>query len=530
MSQQTPRQTFRILLVSGEEPLQMRLTQKLEGVLAGLGMAVETLSLPIHRETILDELGTRLPEVRTLIDQAGTALGVKMPQDQSLQAKFTQAQKEQNEPFEAVACMDPTLAKAIFPLVRSANSDTTCVGIEPTFHPSLEWGRVDFDDFVVPHPRLAESITSPSHAPTRLRIGGPLTCFNDHAPKTLDDTLPMLVVSFAGLDASTVEPLLFQLSLSHPEAFSLLFLPSGRPEIDDLLQQRAGRYGLLGKRPRMGAQVEGWIRGAKLLLGGPTPHESAVAVSAQVPQLLISADPGNVGDSFLIQHGLAIAGESLHTLAMLLEGALPTGNHHESMVTTLAAFETDGAAGVAQGIIESAQNGPTNRESDSPFPATNSADMNELEDIGSVPSEQNARAWSRREPKITLREIIIRQREVSRHVEKAESNLKSWSERLDLASASGNRELTEMAEFRLRAAEEIVVRLQRDRVEYERLRQSFAEPRKVAEADWRAVDQMLSVQHFASFEGSEDKAIERLFERLEVDDALQRLKARMKDS
>jgi hypothetical protein len=432
--------------------------------------------------------------------------------------------------IDAWATCDPALGRQVFPLLRTIHPTALRIAVDGDYHLEPQWQDVDCDALVVLHPGLATGIQGVREGRMHLLIGGAL-----HGgaiePKRLDDK-PMVVVSTARLDPGDVDPLLFQLSLAHPERFSLLFLPSGRPGVDELVRTRAPNYGLQGKRPKAGSATEAWIRGAAVLIGHPAPMESAIAVAAQVPQLVFSSERHlNAGDRFLIAHGAALHADIPITIAVHLEALMPQGARRDGVVKAAAELEPGDGRDAAKAVLEAVQKG---RPTPVVAPATSSTAAPsgdpDLEDIGPTPPTHVGPTPPSGDLPLSLRraylkEIILRQTTLERQFGRAQSGLETWQKRVRLARAAHQHDLADKAVPRVEGLVKLTDRLSTELREVRALRERLSGQAPLTDADRAAVARFMSPDVAASLDRGE--APESAFAQLEINDALDNLKKRL---
>lgn len=436
---------------------------------------------------------------------------------------------------DAVVTTDPAVAMQVFPLVDSVWPKAVRVVVDGDYHVDREWHRVPFDDLVVPHPSLGSDIQRVRNGQARLRTGGPIVGGADVEAKRVSEDKPQVVASFASMPASDVDALLFQLSLARPERFNLLFLPSGRDGIDELVRTRAGGYGLRGKRPKAGKATEAWIRGASVLVGRPSPGEAAEAVQSGVPQLLFAMDTLHNGESFLKDHGALEHSEVPLTIAVQLESLLPEGNRLAAANEALSALRTDGTVSAASAVLEAAVAGRPNRHSGTAGSAgalvggpPASPHDDELEDIGAEPPPSTAPTDMTKDlRRAYLSEIILHQKKLKKQIFRAKEGHISWTHRAKLAANAGDDDLARKAIIRVEGLERIGARLNNQMAELNGLRDRFAGRDELTEADRHAASKFMSPEVASTLDRSStfDPAA---FTRLELNDALQNLKDKLK--
>ena len=155
--------------------------------------------------------------------------------------------------------------------------------------------------------------------------GGALTGIGDTG-RALGDERPFLVVATHDLAASWVDPLLLQLSIAQLDDHALLFLPSGDRAVDDQLKSRADFYGLVGQRPALGGDLDGWIRGARALVGRPSERQLVAALSSGVAAVLVGEWREGSGGAWAIAHDHAQWSRAPVEVSLAVEQSLSSGS------------------------------------------------------------------------------------------------------------------------------------------------------------------------------------------------------------
>jgi len=427
---------------------------------------------------------------------------------------------------DAVVTVDPAVAARVFPAVSNAWPDAVRVGVAPDYDLGAAWDRAPLDDLVVAHPTLLAQLATLREGRARARTGGPLVGGEGVAPRRLSDERPLVVASFARMGPGDVDPFLLQLSLAHPEDFDLLFLPAGRPGVDELVRTRAGGYGLRGKRPREGADPEPWVRGAAVLAGRPSPYERAAALEAGVPTLLYAPGPLSPGEELLVGEGAAAHAKVPLTVAVQIEGLLPGGAARQAAVEATRALAGGGAAAAAQAVVAAARDGrPTPEELGAA--ATSPPGDDELEDIGGGPQ---APETPLRMPtalrRAYLREIILQQKTVERQLARAQAGRETWAHRVRLAREAGDASLVRAAQERVSGLDRIIERLNNQQAQLVGLRDRFAGRGPLTAADRAAAAHFMSPSVAATLDGAH-REDDRAFHELELDDRLAALKRKL---
>lgn len=437
---------------------------------------------------------------------------------------------------DGVVAIDPSVAASVFQVADRVWPSAVRVAVDGDYHVDGEWHGVEFDDLVTPHPALGTEVSRVAERRARLRSGGPIVAPANVEGRVLKDGRGTVVVSFARLDASEVDPLLFQLSLARPERFDVLFLPSGRAGIDELVRSRAAGYGLQGKRPKTGSDSAPWIRGASLLLGHPSPNEAATAVDAAVPQVLfIPEGKLDTGDAFYVQHGLALHATTALTVAVQIDAAMPGGASRAELDAALAQLESDGPAGAAAAVVAATRAGRPRIEevqTETVEGLAGGAD-DELEDIGG--SSTSGRASSApflqmddRVKRAYLTEVILQLKDLGKQIARAEAGLDTWANRLRVAHGRDPR-LEREAGMRVEGIKRVLQRLTQQRKELHLLRERLAGRGKLTREDHATVRRYMSPDAAATVDRMGRDATGAEFTMLEVEDALRRLKDRLDD-
>ncbi|MFO0748670.1 MAG: hypothetical protein U1F43_23860 [Myxococcota bacterium] len=432
--------------------------------------------------------------------------------------------------IDAIVVTDPIVARVVFPEAERIWPGVVRIGVDGDYDLDIEWKALELDALVVAHPGLGGDLPRVREGKTRLHVGGPVVAGDEIVARRLDPTMPMVVVSFARLEPGDVDPLLFQLSLAHPERFSLLFLPSSRAGVDELVRARAAGYGLKGKRPKSDGEVEPWLRGASVLVGHPSPLEAATAAAANVPILLFATERRlSEGDRFFVRHGAAVQAEVPITLSVHIEGLLPGGSERAAAEKGLLELEGSGAAGAVRAIVEAITAGrPQPKPADAVTPPPAASGDSDLEDIGSPPTMSGSvppadmpltvrRAY--------LKEIILQQNAVDRQLARAKAGLDTWQRRVRLARAASDDGLADRAVPRVEGLLRHVDRLERELRELSGLRDRFASRAPLSMEDRTAVARFMNPATASALDAGEPP--ESAFTRLELEDALSVLKRKL---
>lgn len=523
-----PNDTVRILAIHGLDQSPPRALSHLVEGLRAQGATIDMVAIP---QTSVWGTGAQAPSLaelkaglHSIAESVGSALLGEAPAASSGPSELERTLGLIAGSVDAVVSTDARLAGAIFPEVANRWPEALRIAVASDFHIDPQWQSVTFDALVSPHPTLGAELGPIREGRARLYAGGPIVT-TDGGARRLGTDKPNVVMSFGRVDPSEIDPLLFQLSLTNPDRYHLLFLPCGRPSVDDLVRSRAGGYGLAGKRPKAGSDTEPWIRGADLLVGHPTPAESAVAVASQVPQVLCTTDGKELsgGDAFLVLHGLALHAASALTVAVQVDQALPGGPGRGDLADAATRVETDGPAGAAGCVLRAIRDGRA-----TPITTTATQDTDdELEEIGQPPVHHDTGAMDDRAREAYLRELILQQRDLKRQIDRARAGVDTWNHRLRLAQRAGNERLEGEAHMRVESIQRVLERLVRQEIDAQALRERFASGETLSAAERAAAAQILNPQAAATVDRLSRAAQKGAFERLEIEDALNELKRRM---
>ncbi len=520
-----------VAVMAADQPVPERLTL-LIAALRQSGVDVAPLALPASALAPPRDAAPSLSELkRGLTDFVGDVLeglrgGVgqqSAPAPAMSEPTIEDRLRAVTGKVDAVVATESAIARAAFDAAETVWPSAVKVAVDGDFHLDPAWAMVTYDDLVVPHPGVAESADRVSRGVARVRAGGPIV--SEGNAKTLPSGKPQVVVSFARLEPGDVDQLLFQISLAHPENFELLFLPSGRANIDELVSSRAAGYGLQGRRTKSGRATDPWIRGASLLAGHPSPRESALAVTAKVPQLIYQTARLTSGDEFLVRHGVALHAQIPITVAVHVEGLLPGGADRGRVEASLAELDTAGVGGAAAAVVGAALDGrPTPGVSTN---ATIDAGDDDLEVIGGPSSAAASRptAIPMSMRRAYLKEIILRQNQVKKSLTSAHGGVATWERRVQLAQTSGNHELAAKAAQRVDGLKRVLARLQEDYAALSVLRERFASKAPISESDRALATRFIAPERANQLDRG--VAPDTAFTRLELDDALQKLKDKM---
>jgi hypothetical protein len=444
-------------------------------------------------------------------------------------------------PISAIVAVDADVARDAFAAAVTTHPSALRVAVDGTFHVSAGWLGAAADAWVVSHAGLGAELPGVRDGRARLLVGG-LLGGGEVAAKTLEAGKPMVVVSTERLDPADVESLLFQLSMARPERFSLLFLPSGphgRPGIDELIRVRAPNHGLAGKRPKPGAAIEPWLRGASVLVGQPTRAEAAVAMDAGVPMVLFASDKRlEAGDRFLISHGAALHTDLPITISVHLEALMPGGPRREAALAAVKELEPGGLGDAARAVLEAVSQGRIAAVEAAGQTSAGPRD-DDLEDIGAAapPRKGGVSATSASHgpellPLVTrkayLKELILHQHTLERQQAQAAAGLAKWQERIRLARRAGQDDLANQAVPRVEGLMRLCDRLSEELRELGAVRDRLARGAPLAEGDRRVIGRLMNVDVARSIERMDSP--ESAFTQLEIAEQLASLKRRLGDS
>jgi|GEM_PF-1509085 len=529
-----PKQRIVALIAAGS-PVPLAFA-RLVDALRSAGADVTPLSVPPKKPRTDADRPPRLSDLKAGLTSLAESLLSGGDSDRDKEHWLISQLRAVQGKVDAVVTVDPNVAAQVFPLVDQVWSRAVRVAVDADYTIDPEWRKVPFDDLVVAHPSLGTDLRRIRERTGRLRTGGPIVGGETVEAKRLSEDKAQVVASFASMPASDVDSLLFQLSLARPERFHLLFLPSGRDGIDELVRTRAGGYGLRGKRPKAGKSTEGWIRGASVVVGRPSPGEAAAAVQAGVPMLIYATDHLNSGEQFLKDHNVVEHSEVPLTISVQLESLLPDGHRREAVVEALGELRTEGVSAAATAVLDASEAGRP-----SPYAPPASTDSaaasepagphdDELEDIGvEAPPSTAPTSMSRDLRKAYLSEIILHEKKIKRQLLRAKEGHITWTNRARLAANAGDDDLARRAIERVEGLERIVQRLDTQLAELNGLRDRFAGRDQLTEADRHAAAKFMSPDVAATLDraGSLDPAA---FTKLELNEALQNLKDKLRGS
>lgn len=531
----TPTTQPRILAVTSSGAAVSRAFARLVQALRDKGAEVIPLPIPSQQPEAPESTPTLSDFKRGITslakDIVSTLRGDEEPAPETHASWLSSQLRTVEGKVDAVVAVSPDAARSAFEAVDEVWPGALRIAVDPDFDLDLGWRHVLYDDLVVPSPALGSNEARIIDRHARVRGGGPVVGGDSVPAKGADGNPPLLVVSFARLDPGDVDPLLFQLSLARPDRFDLLFLPSGRHGIDELVRTRAANYGLRGKRPKTGSDPEPWIKAAAALVGHASPAETAIAVHAKVPQLLFAAASRlSPGDIFLVEHGVVLHADVPITVAVHTEGLLPGGSDRARVEAALAEFETTGTEGAADEVLAAIREGrpaAVAARSEAGADAWSRDEPDDgLEEIGGAPTTPTrAVDMPKALRRAYLREIILQQNTVTKQLIKARAGLATWQRRVQLARAAGNDALANKAVPRVDGLMRLIERLAGQEAEFAGLRSRFAARGPIAAADQAAASRLMNPETAAMLDRGE--APDSAFTRLELDDALRMLKRKM---
>ena len=465
-----------------------------------------------HLPSGFDELRTGLSQ---LADGIASALKGVTEGRAAGRAWLGSALQDIEGKVDGVVCLDASLARLVFSVAETVWPRASRVAVLPHFDFDPAWSEAPFDHMVAPLPDIGRESARVLGGMAHVHKGGPVVAGEAGGIRRLDPERCQVVVSFARLDAGDVDPVLFQLSLARPEHFDLLLLPTGRDHVDSLVASRAANYGMRGKRPRAGADTLAWVRGADVLMGLPSPEELAVAAASAVPQLLFTSGPLAAGEAVVVEQGIAIHASAPVTLSVQLERLLPGGDGRAAVEERLANMGFGGPESAARQVVAAIEAG---RPAKPGPPRADRATDDELEDIGGPDGDQD---WAAGTRKSALSDVILRQKAVTRRLQDAREDHLRWSRRSQLAERAGKANLMEEARLRVKGSMRLVQRLEAESTDLMQLRERLGgsgsgKPARDAPSSGAATSTP-----------EETPSHEEAFSRLEMDDAVARLKRRM---
>ena len=125
-----------------------------------------------------------------------------------------------------------------------------------------------------------------------------------------------------------------------------------------------------------------------------------------------------------------------------------------------------------------------------------------------------------------LSEIILQQKQVEKQLGRAKIGLETWSHRKRLADGAGRSDLAGEATTRVDGLKRVINRLQNQVAELQGLRDRFAGREPLSSTDRQRAAQFMSPEA-ANLLDRQARPDQSVFTRLEIDDALKRLKNKL---
>lgn len=427
-------------------------------------------------------------------------------------------------PADVVITLEAKTAEVVFRRPGAPWPQALHVGVVSDFEFHSSWFNANLDDLIVPHRSLTSEFDGSSRSGPRIHTAGPFTSGGVSDPRVLHPGRPMVVLCFSQMEESEIESFLFQLSLIEAENLSFLFLPSGRPGVDAFLKAKAAQFGLMGKRIRPGSDAAPWMAGASAVLGAPTPREVVQAVQARAPLLLFGA--GGQANHLLVAEGAALHIRLAITLGGTLESVLPGGARREKALAALETVDAGGLAAVVNAIYDAGRLGKPARLAT----VDASPDQDELETIGfdEDPPVVFSTLETLDDRRGTLQEVILGQKRIEARLAELRGDLSVWTRRRDLAEAAQRPDLLEPASEHVGSLETMLNHLENRLSSALALRDRLAGGTPFGAEERKTLAQVLdpSPRTGLGAAGGEERA----FSQLEVDAALQELKAKLKGS
>ena len=204
---------------------------------------------------------------------------------------------------DAVLFLEADVALRVQPVLRSRLGSVRQIGVEPHLGHDTRWADLK-----------AEVVTARDQ-------GGVLSGLGQ-SERMAEGQGPHLLIATHGLEVSWVDSLLLQLSIASLDDHPMIFLPSGNASVDDQLKRRAAFYGLEGQRPSLSGDLEGWVRGARLVIGRPSDRQTVTALSSGVPLLFVGDLDEDSGESWAVIHGPASHARAPVEVSVALERCL----------------------------------------------------------------------------------------------------------------------------------------------------------------------------------------------------------------
>lgn len=204
---------------------------------------------------------------------------------------------------DAVVFLESDVAQRVQESLRSLIGPPRQVAVEPHLGMDARWAE------------LAIEVVTARHE------GGVLSGLGDGS-RRLDDSSEHIVIATEGLSVGWIDSLLLQLSIATLDSRPLLFLPSGDESVDDHLKTRAAFYGLSGQRPSAGSDLDGWIRGARLMIGRPSERQLVAALSSGTATLLVGEFMKGSGFEWSIAQGFTTHARAPVEVSVAVEESL----------------------------------------------------------------------------------------------------------------------------------------------------------------------------------------------------------------
>ena len=126
-----------------------------------------------------------------------------------------------------------------------------------------------------------------------------------------------------------------------------------------------------------------------------------------------------------------------------------------------------------------------------------------------------------------MKEIILQQQDLKRQIDKARSGVDTWNHRRRLAQGAGNERLEQEAMMRVEGIQKVLNRLVHQERAAQALREKFASGAPLSAQDRSNAAGLVSSEASATIERLSRAGDSGTFERLEIEDALDKLKRRM---
>jgi hypothetical protein len=392
---------------------------------------------------------------------------------------------------------DPRITRGLRAFLKLKRGTPLLVGLETDFEVDPAWRAAGVHALVVPHDALRAALGGDQAAapiavagpPVDPALAPPAASGPDDlaAAKTAigaDPARPLVLVLAEGMEADLLGRIAFQLTLPEP-APSALFYYGSDEGLAPVLRERAAAYGLaagmFGAVPDLGA----YFRAADLVVAAaddPALFEWTVAARP----LLVA---GPAGDSpraqFLADRGALLWARDVVQLGVQIEellGADPARVEalRAAVAEAAALVPADGCARIAEAVASLyANRAELMRASDeapaAPSPADDAQPPSRsapapprhaaFETIGAsdqAPGLEAHGGLSLAEAKDQMAALILQEREAERALTEASRTRDLWLRRAELASASGDASLFDVAELQLAKARAEVSRRNRE--------------------------------------------------------------------